>query len=371
MCYKLEELQEIIDNTYEGDINEALFHIENCPHCRTNFQRLKQQDKFIESALQIDMEIPQRRPINIKTVDFKEKSKRRIFNMSKKTRKWSAVAAGIALCGGLLCMEPVRTKAADFLKTFRMQEITSISINQSDFNEINRIFSEGKGSKNINDIAKINVSSNGKNVDLQSPRSEEDIKKQLGVENVIRPLKGFEYSYISKQPKTTVSIKLDVNKTNDILSYLGEKSKLPKSLHEKTFSLQVGDIVTYDFVEKSSDNKQKKYIGVTKMTEPTVQIPKDIDEKEVIKALFSMKFLPENIKKQFMGIDDLTSVIPIPYDSEHQSKKDIIINGQKAVLIKDKSLNYINLYFKEKDDFYIIDSNLTIDEVLSFVKEMK
>jgi predicted anti-sigma-YlaC factor YlaD len=46
MCYELEELQQIIDNTYEGDLDEVLAHIKACPKCREKFQKLKQQDKL-------------------------------------------------------------------------------------------------------------------------------------------------------------------------------------------------------------------------------------------------------------------------------------------------------------------------------------
>ncbi|MCY6369455.1 anti-sigma factor family protein [Clostridium ganghwense] len=371
MCYELEELQKIIDNTYEGDVNEVLSHIKDCPDCREKFQRLKQQDKLIESVLQSDMVIPPPRPINVCTVDFKEKNKRRIFNMSKKAKKWSAVAAGLVLCGGLVFSEPVRTKADELLKIFRMQEITSISISKQDISEINKIFNDGSGSKDIGNIVKVDVSSGGKNSSIKAPKEEADIKEKLSIDKVIKEPKGFVYERVSKAPKTDVTIKLDIDKTNDLLNYLGEKTKLPESLDKKPFTIYFNELVSYSFTQKTENkDEERKYIDVVKMNTPTVEIPKDVDEKQLIKSLFSINLLPQNLKEQFMKIDDLTSTIPVPYEAEYQTKEDITVNGQKAILIKEKNSNYLHVYFQDKENLYAINGNCTVDEILSFIEEM-
>lgn len=372
MCYELEELQQIIDNNYEGEVNEVLAHIKACPECREKFQKLKQQDKLIESVFEMEMVIPPRRPINVCTVDFKEKNKRRIFNMSKKTKKWSAVAAGIALCGGLLFVEPVRTKAGELLKIFRMQKITSIAISQEDLSEIDKIFRDGSGSKNIENIMKIDVESKGKESFVEAPKGEADIKGKLAIDKVIKAPKGFVYEHVGKAPKADVTIKLDIDKTNDLLNYLGEKTKLPKALDQKPFVIHFNEVVSYNFTQKTGNkDKERKYISVMEMNTPTVEIPNDVDEKQLIKSLFSMSFLPENLKNQFMKIDDLTSTIPVPYDVEYQTKEDITVNGQKAIVIKNKNSNYVNVYLQDKEKLYIVNGNCTSDEMVSFIEEMK
>ncbi|MCY6483053.1 hypothetical protein OW763_01630 [Clostridium aestuarii] len=372
MCYELEVLQQIIDNTYDGDVDEVLSHIKNCSECRKKFHKLKQQDKFIESVLQMDMEIPPRRPINVCTVDFKKKNKRRIFDMSKKARKWSAAAAAVVLCGGLVLVEPVRTKAEDLLKIFRMQKITSISISQEDIKGIDKLFSEGNGTKDIKDIIKVDVSSNGKEVSAEGPEGEADIKEKLSIENVIKAPEGFKYEYVAKQPRTDVTIKLNIDKANDLLNYLGEKTKLPKELDQKPFTIHFNEAVAYNFSQKTENkNKERKYINVMKMNSPTVQTPKDVDEKQLIKSLFSMSILPQNLKDQFMQIDDLTATIPVPYSPEYQTKEDITVNGEKAILIKNNNGDYSTVYFKDKDDLYVINSNCATDELVSFIEEMK
>lgn len=372
MCYKLEELQQIMDGTYEGDINEALLHIKDCSECREKFHRLKQQDKLIESVLQKNMVVPPRRPINICTVDFKKKNKRRIFNMNKKARKWSAVAAGVVLCGGLLLVEPVRTKAEELLKIFRMQKITSISISQQDTAEIDKIFSEGTGSMNIEDIINIDVNSEEEAVSIENPKVESDIKEKLSIEKVFKAPEGFNYEYVAKQPKTDVTLKLDVAKANDLLYYLGERTQLPESLDQKPFTIHFDETVAYNFLKESkTEGEERKYINVAQMNTPTVEMPKDVDEKQLIKSLFSMSILPQNLKEQFMQINDLTSTIPVPYSEDYQTKEDITVNGNKAILIKNKNTDYSSVYFQDKENLYVITGNCTGDEIVSFIEEMK
>ncbi|SHJ92458.1 anti-sigma factor [Tepidibacter formicigenes] len=376
MCYDIEILQKIIDNAYEGDINEVLSHIKTCPSCKNAFEKLKHEDNFIENVLNEGIKIPPRRPINIYTVDFKEKqnNKRRIFNMSKKARRWSAIAAGIVICGGLLFAEPVRAKAEELLKMFRMQEITTVSISESDISEIDKLFREGNGYKDIPNIGSIDVSSQGKEIRIENPKGADEIKEKMNIDRIVKVPKGFVYDYASKEPKADVTIKLDIDKTNDLLKYLGEEISLPKLLDKKPFIIHFNDIVSYEIVkETKNEDEIRKYINVTQMDAPTVEIPKDVDEKKLIKTLFSMKFLPENLKKQFMSIDNLTSTLPVPYSTEYQTKEDITVNGQNAILIKDKDSKYpyLSIYFKDKDKVYVVNSNCSVEEILPLIEEMK
>lgn len=370
MCYKLEELQEIIDGNYKGDRDKALEHIKVCPKCKEKFQKLKQQEKLIESILQIDMKVPRPRGINTYTVDFEKKNKGRIFNMSKKARKWSMVAAGLVLCGGLALNTPIRTKAEDFLKIFRMQKMTSISINRQDISEIGRIFSNGTGSKNISDIIKIDVASNEKNISIEKPYKEEEIKEKLSLDKVVKAPEGFSYDYVSKNPKTDVTLKLNVDKVNDLLGYLGENTKLPKSLDKNPFNIHFNESIAYNFSKISKDNdKDKEYIQLIKTNTPTIEVPKNVDEKEVIKSLFSMNILPDNLKNQFMQINDLTSTIPIPYSAETQTKEEVNIKGEKAIVIKNKNSKYMTAYLQKNDNLYIVSSNCSSKEILEFMEE--
>lgn len=366
MCYKKDVLQEIIDNAYEGNINEALSHINTCPDCKENLERLKREDKCIEDALNTSIIMPS--PVCINEFSKNKEDIRKVFNMNKKYKRWGAAAAAVVICGGLLFVDPVRAMASDLLKIFRLQEIKSISISESDFRELDRLFSEGNGSKDIKDMIKVDVSSKEKEIRIENPASSDEIKKTLGIDEVIKLPEGFEYRYATKNPKLDVTMEVDINKTNDFLTYLGEETKLPKELDKNPFIIHLSDSVSYTMNDKSNEDN---YINISKMGTPTVEIPSDVNENDVIKTLFSMKFLPENLRTQFMEIDNLTSTIPVPYNPETQEKEDIKINGEKGILIKDKKYEYLSIYFKQGDNMYVINTNYSKDKIIPLIEEMK
>ncbi len=295
--------------------------------------------------------------------------------MNSAKKRFAAIAAGIVLCSGLFILEPVRAKAHDLLKMFRVQELTGISISQSDINEINRIFDKGNGVKEIENFGRIEVNSEGEIYSFKKLSGPEDIKAVMPDAKVIPQTTKYNYEYASIAPKADVILELDANKMNDFLEYIGEKNKLPMSIHQKTFTIHTKDVLNYSLVSSNNgEYKYAKHINITQMEAPTIEIPNDVDERELLSALFSMSFLPDNLKRQLMSISDLTSTLLIPYSEEHQVKRDIVVRGEKAILIEPKEGEYksLHIFFKEGKKLYSIDANnCTADEVLSLIESME
>src|SRR5690554_254570 len=99
--------------------------------------------------------------------------------MKKAQRRFAAVAAGIMVCGGVFFVEPIRAKAHDLLKIFRVQEIKGISISQDDLYEIEKLFREGEGSKDIENFGKIDVSFQGERYDFKYPIEPAEIQEKM------------------------------------------------------------------------------------------------------------------------------------------------------------------------------------------------
>lgn len=375
MCYELEVLQQIIDNEYEGDAQEVLAHIKTCPICRDTFEKLKLNNEMVEAALQVGMIVPPRQPIGKHSISsMKNEQKRGIFKMNTVQRRWAAAAAGIIICSGLFFFEPVRAKAQDLLKMFRVQEIKGISINQSDINEINRLFDEGNGTMDIENFGEVEISSQEDNYYFESLEGANDIRQVMPNAKLIVDTHDFIYDDASIDRDTIVTLRLDVYKINDFLDYLGESKKLPLALHQKPFTIHTKDALSYSLRdENQSQDHNSKYINITQMEAPTLEIPSDINERELTDTLFSLSFLPDNLQKQLMGISDLTT-LPIPYGAAYENKIDKVVRGQKAILIEPKKSerNYFRLYFKEQNTLYIVNAkNCSIDEVLSLIEEME
>lgn len=367
MCYSIEELQQIIDNEYKGNMKEAIKHIENCPVCKVEFERLQESETLIKDVLGMNMNLPPRPIINSKIIE-NERNIRRIFKMNKLAKRCSAAAAAVVICAGMFSIEPIRAKAQDFLKMFRVQEVKGIAISQEDIYKMDQLIKKGEGKQEIGNFISVDVKSQGQEEIIKQPTFE-TLKEKSKNSKIIKAPEGYKYDEgASIFPSGNITLKLDVKKANDLLNYLGEDVKLPNSLDEKPIIINTNETVAY------SMNQGDKYISVGKTDVPTLQIPKDIDEKEVVSALLSMNLLPDNLKKQLSSIEDLTSTLPVPYSPEHQTKKDIKINGTDAILIQDKDSkhNNVTICFKENDALYIVNSyNVNADEIVSLVEGMK
>lgn len=282
------------------------------------------------------------------------------------------ISAGIILCGGILFVKPVRAMANDIFKIFRVQEVKGISISQDDLNEIDRLFQEGEGSKDIKNFGEIDVSYQSEGYEFKYPIKNTDIKSKMPTATL--PVNNGEFAFETAkiEPQVDIKLSLDVHKINDFLKYIGEDSEIPLILHEKPFVIHTKDVLTYDMTS-DSDNGQK-YINISQMEAPILEMPGDIDEEELAKSLFSMSFLPENIKKQLRAIGDITSTLPVPYSVDNETKKDITVLGEKAVLIQSKQSenNYLRLTFKKNNKLYFINAdNCSVDDVLSIVNSME
>ena len=369
MCYKSEVLQQIIDSEYEGDVQEALAHIEICTACKEHFMELKESENVINKAFQMDMVIPPRPNIDMQS---KNNEKRGIFQMEKIQRRFAAVAAGIILCGGVFFIEPIRVTANDLLKMFRVQELKGISINQSDLQEIEKLFQEGEGTKDIENFGKIDVAYQSQGYKFKFPIETAEIKAKMPEAKLPLNTGDFIFENAAIEPQVNIELSLDVYKINDFLKYIGEDSEIPLALHEKPFVIRTKDVLSYAMILNSDNGK--KSIHIAQMEAPVLEIPGDINEEELVDSLFSMNFLPKNIKNQLIAINDFTSTLPVPYHGDRETKRDITVLGEKAILIESTrpETNYLRLIFKKENNLYFINANnCSVDEVLSIVESME
>lgn len=292
--------------------------------------------------------------------------------MKKAQRRFAAVAVGIMVCGGAFFIEPIRAKAHDLLKIFRVQEIKGISISQDDLYEIEKLFREGEGAKDIENFGKIDVSFQGQRYDFKYPIEPAEIQEKMPEAKIPANPRDFIFEIATIEPEIDIELSLDVHHINDFLNYIGEDSELPLKLHEKSFIIHTKNVLSYTMT--SNNDHDPKYINITQMEAPVLEVPDDIEEKELIDTLFSLSFLPENIKNQLRALDDLTSTIPIPYSEDRQTKRDITVLGERGILIESKESenSYLRLVFKQENKLYLINANNSpIEEVLSIVESME
>lgn len=348
-CYEDSVLQQVLDGSYDGDMREVMEHIELCPICRQNFEQMKRDDEFISGAISEGMQIP---PANFEHTLMLSKSQSendkgaRIMNSTYK--RLAAAAAGLAIIGGLFAFEPVRAMAQDILKIFRVENVETISISESDIYQIERAFNEGNGSVDMQDFGKVDVVSNEEGVTSESISSIEDIKGLMANAKLPKLSEGFKAdSEAYLHPAMDIRFELDAAKINEFLEYIGEGALLPPAIDHTPFYVHTEESISYSILKESGGR-----VSITQTTAPSLEIPSDIDDKALIKSMLSMKLIPEDLRNQLSAIDNLTTTIPVVYNKDKEAMEKMTISGEKAVVISAKDGSYTNISFKK--DGYLL-----------------
>lgn len=374
MCYDEGIFQQIIDGEYEGDIKKVEEHIANCEKCKRKFEELKSTEIFINEKLNKEFRITEMRKMDLEyqLFEFYKKGKGR-RNMNPKVRKVAASAAALTIVIGTMSYQPIRVKAAELLNIFRVNNVTGVSITENNINKIQQALEKGEGNVDLKDFISADVKSEEKPIKLSEKEiSKETIKKYKGDAELIPINDSLEYSHMTINPASDLTLKFNVPKVNDFLEYLGENTKLPKEIDQKEFMIHCGKSISYGINSKNSE-KEYKYIDVKQVGTPTLTLPEGVDQKQMIDILLSLNLLPQNVKDQLANIGDLSATLPVPYLEEESTKTDITIKGQKAVLIeskkKDKNCNVI---FKKGDSLFVVNAEgYSSQELITLLESME
>jgi len=369
-CYEDLVLQQVLDGSYDGDLQEVMAHIELCPICKRNFEQMKRDEDFISGAISEGMQIP---PANFEHTlmlsKYQSKNDKGARIMNSTYRKLAAGAAGLAIVGGLFAFEPVRAMAQDLLKVFRVENVETISISESDIYQIDRAFSEGRGSIDMQDFGKVDVVSKDEGVTSESISSLEDVKGLLANAKLPELSEGFKAdSQAYMHPEMDIRFELDSAKINEFLEYLGEEALLPDTVSHKPFYVHTEEGVSYSILKESGGR-----MSIAQTKSPSLEIPSDVDEKALIKSMLSMKLIPEDLRKQLSAIDNLATTIPVVYNKDKETMEKMTVAGEKAVVISAKDGSYTNMSFK-KDGYLLFISafdGVTKQELVDIANTME
>lgn len=375
MCYDEGIFQEIIDGEYEGNIDEVNEHLKNCEKCKRKFMEVQSSEIAIKQKLHEPLKIAEMRKIDIEYELFKfYKKEKGSKSMNLKVRKLAITAAALAIIVGTVSYQPIRARASEFLNIFRGNNVTGISITGNDIGEIEQALKKGEGSVDLQDFISADVKSNEEPLQLsQNEISKETVKKYMSDAELIPINDSLEYDYMTISPQAELTLKFNVPKVNDFLEYLGEDTKLPKEMDGKDFIINCGTSISYG-IEPKEQGEEYKNISFTQVGKTSLTLPDGIEQKEMIETLLSLKLLPQNVKEQLASIGDLSTTLPVPFLEEEQTKKDITINGQKAIIIesKDKENKYCNIVFKKGDSLFVISAQgYSSEEVIKLVESME
>lgn len=370
MCYDEGTLQAYIDGALdqdwsETDLKQLKAHLNECIPCRNLYNHLKQSDMMFESLLSDGMQLPSNNSFQVESPN----NNRRFSTMIKQQQKHIAAAAAVAIAVGVFAFQP--TMADQFLKLFRQEQVQSVSITKDDLNQLENFFSQKEGKFEFKDLMNVESTLEDSDFTRIDKGTFADIKEKFPEVELFPLAEKQEYVDIDHIQKQTLTFTLNSEKCNALLENLGEKSRLPESINQKPITFRFGDTYSYRIVQegaKGDDYKSSISVNYTRF--PQVEIPKDVDENELLNTLNTLNFIPYNLKSQLTSLD-MKSTFAIPYSEEQQTSEDLQINGSKAVLIRDKSDDYYSLYFKKGDNLFVVSGNGDYSKIIQQVEAFK
>lgn len=363
MCYDEGTFQELIDGEYEGDGRAVFEHMKTCETCRRTYQALLEQETLVRDALSEGMN-EGAYAAEIKESKVTELKRKRRTNM-KKIHWGYKTAVAAALCGVMVFTAPGAALADQLLKVFRTDNVQAVAITADDLSEVERLFSNGSGSCSIDNIGKFEAVSAGEQKSFEKMTDLSELKALMPEARTV-PLAGaMKYTYGHYVPRTEVRFTLDVKRVNEMLRYMGKDTFFPESLDQKTFSIASDRVIGYSI---DMDGQDKKILNVLTSGMPEVMMPDGVSHSDVLKVLEDTGLMPRGLSQKLAGLGGLESTVPIPYLDSQQTKRDVEINGQKAVVIENRNGQYFEIFVKDGDFLHVFTGNgMTADEAVQVI----
>lgn len=367
MCFDEGILQAYSDRELdEKQVKLVEKHLESCDRCQKSLQKLLEIDLFVKSkmasGLQLDDIYLQRQWKNFnKKIQCNKKGG--IFSMLNRYKRVLSTSVAIILLLSIIFVTPVRKAAADFLSIFRMSKFKTITFTQEDFKDIERQFREG-GLKDIDlkQYGSLKVDGGGE-PERFDPEDINILKEKVDIP-VISPKvpEGFKLEELLLQKASNFEITPSVENLNGLIATLGGNHMFPMELDNKTFKIITKDCLLL-YYSKGSEN-----LTIGMMDAPEIQVPGGVKIQEVRRAVISLPFIPENIRKQLADIKDFENTIPIPVGDE--GVKEVNINGYLGILY-DLSPGYSSLMWSDGKYLYNVAGEISEAKMLDVARSLR
>ncbi|TCP69208.1 anti-sigma factor family protein [Baia soyae] len=355
-------MQAYLDGELTRDERKQIaLHIEKCPECLARMNEMKDledwarihiTDSFprVDEALSIDVdrawvgvseqieieEKQMRQPIQIQ-----EKSvKGRWTNMKRNTKRWiSGVAAAAVVIGGF-SIPQVQAAASDLLSVFRVNKVEMVKLTEKDLQDMESFLQNKElGNLDLKGMGKIwTEGEQKKDRDRQYDTYEQAVKKG---ESLPKKPEGYEVEHINVTDPMKVNFQLNTEKVNKVLKQLGAKVDLESKLNGKTFSVEVPK--TTEMTLKAKNHDFRYMVAST----PQLTVDKDVDVAKLRDSILSLPFIPTDLKKQLMAIQDWQNTLPIPVVEGMGKTTEVQVNGTKGLMMKEERGAAVLLWQKD------------------------
>ncbi|MDQ0416021.1 hypothetical protein J2Z48_000179 [Croceifilum oryzae] len=340
---------------------QIALHIEKCPECLARMNEMKDledwtrihiTDSFprVDEALNIDVdrawvcvneqiqaqEKPMRQLIQIQENSVKGRWK----NMKRNTKRWiSGVAAAVVVIGGF-SIPQVQASASELLSVFRVDKVELVKLTEKDLEQM-QAFLQNKelGNLDLKGMGKIwTEGEQKKDRHRQYDTYEQAVKKE---DSLPKKPEGYTVSGINVTDPMKVNFQLNTERVNKVLKQLGAKVDLESKLNGKTFSVEIPKTTMLTLRETNYD------FHYMVASTPKLTVDKDVDVAKLRDSILSLPFIPTDLKRQMMAIQDWQSTLPIPVVEGMGKVSEVQVNGAKGVMMKEEDGAAVLLWQKD------------------------
>ncbi|MCM3142840.1 zf-HC2 domain-containing protein [Brevibacillus sp. MER 51] len=368
---------------------QFLLHLEYCETCRTRLDELsaldswtgeKMEHAFSETSnVKVNTEAAWQRfsqtiekPTNTNAQDRQATTNRatirRSWNqMNKQTKRWVTGASAAAVLAVSLSFPQVQAAANDFLSIFRMDKVEFVKVTKEDMQELEQWIANGNwGETELPGIGKIWMDKNDQEKLEQRSYyyNNKESAEKAGVKLPQLP-QDVTVDSVEIQSPFTMHMEIDADRANKLLAQLQVEARFDEKLSGKRFSLKIPQMQQVRMLVG------KENIGYSVVDAPELSAPEGVDLAQLRETILALPFIPDQVKKQMISIEDWQHTLPVPYMADGESKmKEVKVNGQNGMLITGKYNSH--LMWQQDGQIHMLEgSEKNADGLLDFAKELK
>jgi len=282
--------------------------------------------------------------------------------MKSKTKRYLISGVAAAAIFSSFAIPQVQVGASDFLSLFRVNQLEMVKLTQSDIEEIeNWVRDNQGGALDLKGIGKLEMSeSSGEPLYFESNKEAEE----AGYE--VPKLGDFNVEEVTVTPASTITFTLNVEKANQLLAQLGSEHQFEASLNEKPFSVSTFDAIKTDYTLKSNR------ISYMHTKSPELDVPEGVSVAELRATLLSLPFIPENVKTQLAGIENVESTLPIPFvETEGSKMNEVRVGDAQGFVIESEQES--SIVWQENGNIHMIhtEDKMEANELIQLSTQMK
>ncbi|WP_064201120.1 anti-sigma factor family protein [Brevibacillus brevis] len=368
---------------------QFLLHLEYCETCRTQLNELSALDSWTREKMEHAFSETNGGKVNTeaawqrfsqsieKTTDTYAQERQTITNratmrrswnqMNKQTKRWVTGASAAAVLAVSLSFPQVQAAANDFLSIFRMDKVEFVKVTQEDLREVEQWIASGNwGETELPGIGKIWMDKNDQEKLEQRSHyyNNKESAEKAGVKLPQLP-QDVTVDSVEIQSPFTMHMEIDADRANKLLAQLQVEARFDEKLSGKRFSLKIPQM------QKVWMTAGKESYGYSVMDAPELTAPEGVDLAQLRETILALPFIPDQVKKQMISIEDWQHTLPVPYMADGESKmKEVKVNGQKGMLITGKY--NVHLMWQQDGHIHMLEgSEKNADGLLDFANQLK